>query len=199
MLRSIFIFLLLTIVSFVGRRAYAQDPPSKQADSKSDLTEGLMDLLREPAKEKNKQPLNGQPAIQPKTANPNNQPNFDGEDIGKGTGHPLADIQLEMSTLANWLRGTSDVSRTKELQRNVVLRLDEMIEQLEKQAPSPNQFCQRHHRRTLLRSSNHLLVLTRTLNLQMVNKCSLRNALCQTTRHRQRQTPMNGQTLRPTV
>ena len=136
--------LTLIVLSLGGRVAWSDDPPTKPAQNKSDLTEGLMELLREPAKDKSNKPSGNQPSIEPIPANPQNKPGMDGEDLGQGPASPLADIQLEMSTLAGWMRGKADVSRTKELQRNIVLRLDEMIEQLEKQSSSQSNAASSH-------------------------------------------------------
>lgn len=127
----------LTIVALlcvcVITAALAEDPPTKKKEGQADLTEGLMDLLREPAKSQTAPA----PADQPvPTKQP---PPIDGEDIGQGPANPLAEVQLGMTTLAQWMRSRPDVARTKQLQRDVVLRLDELIGQLEQQSPSPSQ------------------------------------------------------------
>lgn len=121
------------LCAWVTTAALAMDPPTKKKDGQSDLTEGLMDLLREPAKSQTALA----PADQP---GPTKQsPPLDGEDIGQGPANPLAEVQLGMTTLAQWMRSQPDVARTKELQRDVVLRLDELIGQLEQQSSSPSQ------------------------------------------------------------
>ena len=125
--------LTLAIVCCAPMGSMAEDPPTQRATSPSELTEGLLDLLKEPAKTSSS---NGAPARPSQPGNPAVAPPLDGEDIGKGPANPLAEVQLGMSTLANWLRAKSDLARTKELQRDVVLRLDELIGQLENQSPS---------------------------------------------------------------
>ncbi len=85
-----------------------------------DLTEGLMDLLREPiATPKPREPGSQSPPAEAPLPSA-------GEDIGQGPANPLAEVQLGMTTLAQWLRTGADARRTKELQRDVVLRLDEV-------------------------------------------------------------------------
>lgn len=130
--------LSLGIVLVASGYALADEPPVKKPDSQSDLTEGLMDLLREPAKDKSPNQSNAQPGNPSQTTSPSNAAPSAGEDIGKGPSNPLAEVELGMSTLAGWLRGQPDASRTKQLQRDVVLRLDEMIGQLENQSASPS-------------------------------------------------------------
>ena len=122
--------LALAIMLGASGTAWA-DPPAKKSDS--DLTEGLMDLLREPANKQSPQ----KPGDQAGTPSKSNAPSIvplTPQELGKLTSNPLAEVELGMSTLAGWLRGQPDASRTKELQRDVVLRLDEMIGELEKQS-----------------------------------------------------------------
>ncbi len=124
--------LWLSLLLAMSCNCVADDPPPKKpTEGKADLTEGLMDLLREPApgpasnsKETPASPVPAKP--------------LDGEDIGQPGENPLAEVQLGMNTLAQWLRSQPDVPRTKQLQRDVVLRLDELIDQLEKQAAAPS-------------------------------------------------------------
>ncbi len=113
--------------------ALADEPPAKKGGNEGGLTEGLMDLLKEPAKPAPAAPpkSNSQTAEQDKATG--------GEDIGQGPSNPLAEVELGMNTLAGWMRSRSDAARTKQLQRDVVLRLDELIGQLEKQSPSASQ------------------------------------------------------------
>lgn len=124
---------VIAMCAWVTTAARAEDPPTKKKEVQSDLTEGLMDLLREPAKSQ----TSPAPANQ-STPSEQSTP-IDGEDIGQGPANPLAEVQLGMTTLAQWMRSRPDVARTKELQRDVVLRLDELIGQLEQQSSSPSQ------------------------------------------------------------
>jgi hypothetical protein len=87
-----------------------------------DLREGLLDLLKDP-----------KPPQENKTPE---RPKIDGEDVGQAPANPLAEVELGMNTLAGWLRNSSEPAKTKELQRDVVLRLDELIDQLEKRSQS---------------------------------------------------------------
>lgn len=146
----------LLVQTMLAGLAYAQNPPAgKPADApagkpadkpsdKTDLTEGLLDLLREPVKggtpantdAMNKSFSAGQPSARIDEAGTKSTVETAGEDIGQGPANPLAEVQRGMNTLAQWMRSKSDVAKTKALQRDVVLRLDEMIGELEKQSTS---------------------------------------------------------------
>lgn len=129
--------------------------PAQPPTAKRDLTEGLLDLLTEPsATEKSDRPAQP-PTPSPRPASENTSkdgasPGLQstlvpdaariddtqiGEDLGALRQHPLAEVQLEMQTAAGWLRSRSSKEKTQDLQRNIVARLDQLIDDLEKQAP----------------------------------------------------------------
>jgi hypothetical protein len=58
-----------------------------------------------------------------------------GEDLGAGGKHPLVEVQQEMLLAANWLRSQGAVEKTQGLQRDIVTRLDQLINDLERQSP----------------------------------------------------------------
>ncbi|MCC6509783.1 MAG: hypothetical protein IT423_11785 [Pirellulaceae bacterium] len=119
-----------------------------------DLTEGLLDLLQEPAKNEpdpkasksGAKPSNAQ--VEPKSSQPaiesTSQPASDsskrtsGEDIGEPPLDPLTEVQLGMSTAAARLRTRTELVKTQGLQRDIVARLDDLIGQLEQRADSEN-------------------------------------------------------------
>lgn len=133
----------------------ALEPPpggSGQPATQSELTAGLLDLLKEPAKDNSPASQNSSPSMpdpgtapsandadpglkakagqEPPDPNPSLEPGRDRESSA-GASQPLAEVQQGMQTLAGWLRSKSEVQRTKQLQRDIVTRLDDMIGQLE--------------------------------------------------------------------
>ncbi len=98
-------------------------PPASDSGAKPELTEGLLDLLKEPAK------------TEPDTKMPAPKANA-GEDIGPEPIHPLAEVEAGMRIVSMRMRAKRDADRTRQLQRDVVLRLDDLIGQLEKQSSS---------------------------------------------------------------
>ncbi|MGN6546902.1 MAG: hypothetical protein ACTHK7_17745 [Aureliella sp.] len=60
----------------------------------------------------------------------------DGEDIGAAGTNPLAEVRLGMLTAAGWLRDQSEVDKTEQLQRDIVARLDQLIDDLSQQPPA---------------------------------------------------------------
>jgi len=121
-----------------GTQAATSSPSTK-------LTEGLLDLLKEPAAAQEPKPASGPAAPgraddkspsrigdeRPSRALPGA-----GEDLGSGPANPLAEVELGMSTAASWLRDQvmadrDAVNRAAELQGDVLARLDQLIEQMQ--------------------------------------------------------------------
>lgn len=143
--------------------------PVEPSQPKQDLTEGLLDLLTEPA------PKPVMPSAVPEgnapdtrsPAAPEATPSTDralpstprqlgegrglgtkdrgaddlggGEDLGASGTNPLAEVQLGMQTAAGWLRERTPAEKTEELQRDIVARLDQLIDDLNQQSPIPSQ------------------------------------------------------------
>lgn len=131
--------------------------PAVASEQAQDLTEGLLDLLNEPAA--NPAPDSSQhkdgaasPAAAPSAAKqgpkgtPNQQRQPDqsesrplsdsrptGEDIGAPPANPLAEVKLGMVTAADWLRSRSRIDETQSLQSDIVTRLDQLIGELQQQ------------------------------------------------------------------
>ncbi len=133
-------------------------PPSNGADKpatqekNANLTEGLLDLLNEPAPKPSRQtePSSVTPPASPSPSKPiepepigsekrsNSQrmtPRSDiGEDLGQGPGNPLSDVQLSMKTAAGWLKANRTLNDTRQLQKDIVSRLDDLISDLDQQS-----------------------------------------------------------------
>ena len=90
----------------------------------SELVEGLLDLLNEPAPKKTtdapKQPLS--PA----------DVGLEGEDLGEASGNPLLAVRQSMLIAAGYLRRDGANAETMKLQSDIVRRLDDLISEMEK-------------------------------------------------------------------
>ena len=115
----------------------ADKPQQTQQSSKqgeeAGLTEGLLDLLKEPASEKPAAPKGSRSDFKPSDVG------LEGEDLGEDAAHPLNSVRQSMFIAAGMLgRGTTG-SETQRLQSDIVQRLDELIEQLEQSPNNQNQ------------------------------------------------------------
>jgi len=106
------------------------DPPAGAELPNSALLDDLLDLLAEPAQQSDSNDAAssggaGEPTLRPADVG------LDGEDLGESAENPLISVKQSMLIAAGWLqRGKADPS-TQQLQRDIVTRLDELIEQLE--------------------------------------------------------------------
>ncbi len=130
--------LIGSVVWIGGGAAAAQDTePARRADQppgselpNSALIDDLLDLLQPPAKIAPAEPppgdaAAGEPVLRPADVG------LDGEDLGEAPGNPLIAVKQSMLIAAGWLqRGKADAS-TRQLQSDIVTRLDELIRQLE--------------------------------------------------------------------
>ena len=103
----------------------------EEAPAESDLTEGLLDLLGEPAKSSA-----GSGEDEARKLEENAIPSFDGEDVGQ---NPLGAIQREMMMAGNYLVSRLPSEKTEAIQSSILTRLDELIEQAEKKEQDENQ------------------------------------------------------------
>lgn len=121
----------------------ATEKPTQTEPAQSELTQGLLDLLNEPAEkilveQSESADSNGGvlPQIQPKDIG------LDGEDLGEQSERPLVAVWQSMLIAAGYLdRGVTNV-QTQTLQRDILQRLDELIEQIEQPENSQNQVTQ---------------------------------------------------------
>lgn len=112
----------------VGHHVLAQPPkpsPQKPQSSESDLTRGLLDLLNEPTIE---------PEVASK-ATPVN-PELKSEAVGQSPSNPLDSVRQSMLIAAKYLAEGSADPQTRELQGDIVLRLDQLIDQFQKSQDS---------------------------------------------------------------
>lgn len=150
------------------KMTFAQDANGSTTVSQSptppkrDLTEGLLDLLNEPAATPDAPDASKARAAPAKSKNPaaagserrkvaadevpddqNSLPispaardasrDIEGEDIGAN--NPLNEVKRGMSTAADWLRKQTPVDQTQNLQQDIVAQLDQLIGELEKKSP----------------------------------------------------------------
>ncbi|MGN6136527.1 MAG: hypothetical protein ACTHOU_18745 [Aureliella sp.] len=122
-----------------------QRPESSLAKDRPDAGEPVTDEKKKPAQTQ-PQPKITQPDGTPGQASPEMSRGLVpgrslrgsggemGEDLGSpGQTHPLVEVEHEMLTAADWLRGREPVDRTEGLQRDILARLDQLIDDLEHQ------------------------------------------------------------------
>ncbi|GIW99505.1 MAG: hypothetical protein KatS3mg111_2838 [Pirellulaceae bacterium] len=109
-----------------GQQTEARPDPAATAATDSPILDDLLDLLADPEPT----PTSSAPSpTSPASQSPGTS--WDGEDIGQRRTNPLEPIQQSMLVAAERLhRGAADES-TRQLQRDIIMRLDELIEQLE--------------------------------------------------------------------
>ncbi len=143
--KSLFNILVIPLVvifvfSVTAAASWAQE---KTVQDSSGLTDGLLDLITEPNNETPDIPRNDgklPPVVQP---NPSHSftpadVGLDGEDLGENSSNPLKSVRQSMFIAAGLLqRGTTDAT-TQEIQTAIIQRLDDLIDQLEKDKPSRN-------------------------------------------------------------
>lgn len=127
-----FLPIVLLVTICVGRIA-AQPPVTQNQAEKgqeSELVEGLLDLLNEPAPPATEQdsPDDKQgPSIKLTPADVG----LDGEDLGEDSDNPLGAVRQSMLIAAGFLERGLTNAETQTLQSDIVDRLDEIISQLE--------------------------------------------------------------------
>lgn len=104
-----------------------------QPDASPDAQPGA-EPSTEPAKSSTPSPLGGSRGLGAKDFGAGDL--GDGEDLGASGTNPLAEVRMEMLTAAGWLRDQSAVDKTEQLQRDIVARLDQLIDDLSQQ-PTP--------------------------------------------------------------
>ncbi len=115
------IFLAVTITILNTHLVAAQEPKSKE---QSALVDGLLDLLNEPANNSNQQPI--------KTATPTpGKPKSTHQELEGHSSNPLQGVRQSMQIAAGYLSKGVVNQQTRELQSDIVLRLDDLIEQLQ--------------------------------------------------------------------
>lgn len=108
------------------RTGVAQDQTQKPTtpSTSSELVEGLLDLLNEPAPKK--------PVESPKQPLAPSDVQLDGEDLGEASENPLLAVRQSMLIAAGYLRRDGANAETMKLQSDIVRRLDDLISDLEK-------------------------------------------------------------------
>lgn len=116
---AICVGLILSIVS----NAVAQQPPTSDSDILSE--ELLKDIV----------PMDAAESVEPD--NSNDKGNAGGNRSFGASDQPFEVISLGMWTASKYLRDGETGTTTQDVQSNVLMRLDELIEQAEKQAKKP--------------------------------------------------------------
>lgn len=131
-LANVAIGVLVAAAHAVGSSQASAQKPNDPPSGQSELVEGLLDLLKEPNADAATKPSNAPPPMKP-----NLKPSdigLDGEDLGEQSDDPLAAVRQSMRIAAAYMeRGVTD-QQTQSLQNDIVLRLEELIDQL--QAPN---------------------------------------------------------------
>lgn len=134
-LRLVGIVLLFAAEQTVGSSLASAQNPSTPSSGQSELVEGLLDLLKEPASDTAPMPNNDRPL-----KNPDLKPSdigLDGEDLGEQSDDPLAAVRQSMMIAAAYLERGVTNQQTQALQNDIVLRLEELIQQLQSPDAQP--------------------------------------------------------------
>ena len=110
----------------LGPNGIAQEPPVKPnpASTSSELVEGLLELLNEPAS-------NPSTDTTMKTPLTPADVGLAGEDLGESSENPLQAVRQSMLIAAGYLRREGASLETIKLQSDIVQRLDDLISKLE--------------------------------------------------------------------
>lgn len=119
--------LIATAIKTGGSRIIAQEPPEKPTapSTSTELVEGLLDLLNEPAAKKTTDTTTKKPLAPADVG-------LDGEDLGEASGNPLLAVRQSMLIAAGYLRRDGANAETMKLQSDIVRRLDDLISEMEK-------------------------------------------------------------------
>lgn len=112
---------------------------SSTSSTSSGLTEGLLDLLKDPKSENASDPTASKlPTNSPAPTLEPSDVGLEGENLSEETGNPLNAVRQSMLITAGLLQRGVTGSDTQRLQQDIVQRLDEIIEQLQNQPPPSN-------------------------------------------------------------
>lgn len=100
-------------------------PPS----TSSELVEGLLDLLNEPAASKSADSVSKPPLLPADVG-------LAGEDLGEASENPLLAVRQSMLIAAGYLRRDGAIAETMKLQADIVQRLDDLISEMERSRSS---------------------------------------------------------------
>ena len=131
-LRCIAMLLLFATANTARPSQTSVQQTSDESAGQSELVEGLLDLLKEPATKPTPASSND-----PNLKKPDLKPadiGLDGEDLGEQSGDPLAAVRQSMRIAAAYLERDITNQQTQNLQRDIALRLEELINQI--QAPN---------------------------------------------------------------
>ncbi len=106
----------------LGLNVYAQETAPATS---SQLVEGLLDLLKEPAPKKTSEVPKQQPLTPADVG-------LEGEDLGEASENPLLAVRQSMLIAAGYLRRDGAIKETMKLQSEIVRRLDDLISEMEK-------------------------------------------------------------------
>ena len=116
------------------------EPRSPKQSVEPDLTEGLLDLVNEASKASSPTPTPGKKAESQLVPS---DVGLQGEDLGERSSSPLQSVRQSMLIAAGLIQRGATGTDTQRLQTDIVQRLDELIEQLEKtprnQEPPPSE------------------------------------------------------------
>ncbi len=108
--------LFFTCIELLGQEKKSSQPPS--------LVDGLLDLLGETEPEKASR-KNSQPELRPADAG------LDGVDVREHSDNPLEAARQNMLIVAGYLSKGAVNDKTRQLQNDIVLRLDDLIAEME--------------------------------------------------------------------
>ncbi len=118
--------LFVVSIIAVDTSVIAQEPPAKPIapSTSSELVEGLLELLNEPASNPPTDVFT-KPPLTPADVG------LEGEDLGESSENPLLAVRQSMLIAAGYLRRDGARVETMKLQSDIVRRLDDLISQLE--------------------------------------------------------------------
>lgn len=126
----------LLLISSGGSTLMAQDTKSKE---QAELVDGLLDLLNEPP------PVMKKPAESSPAGTSSGAPSgieLDDEQLGQQAANPLYGVRQNMLIAAGYLSKGFVNQQTRQLQTEIVERLDELIDELEQSNSSQQQAAQ---------------------------------------------------------
>ncbi len=121
-----------------GSKLVAQEPKSEE---QAELVDGLLELLNEPVPPV-RTPAEPTPTLTPADVG------LAGEDLSDQTGNPLQGVRQSMLIAAGFLGKGLVNQQTRQLQTDIVVRLDELIEELEQASAAQQQSSQQQEQQS---------------------------------------------------
>ena len=111
--------------TLVAQEQTQKQPPATAPSTSTELVDGLLDLLNEPANSKSAEPKSKAPLTPADVG-------LDGEDLGEASENPLQAVRQSMLIAAAYLTRDGANQDTMKLQSDIVRRLDDLIAEMEK-------------------------------------------------------------------